>query len=260
MKRFFNDNPTFDGLEAFSITERMKLFFADVSIGIDKLSSSVFNGSIHTVPYLSVTDGLKKKNNYFEYSGNQIPIPVFFNSSKTTFREYTTFCLNSLGVMKLAETECQRLYDAFKRIVHSGEVPFAIRHWDMQSTLDQAKTDADKYFFDNKQSTAPINTVYKNVNDIADQMKYFNDTVKGLKSRDVEVFSKQVDNLLDLIKLVKRKVDVGDLKFSSEDTVTMEIAIGRLSELVSQAGIGMSRLNELTRVFELQIQELKRYC
>lgn len=259
MKTLFSDNPTIDGLEAMSITERMKVFFTDVSLGIDKLNASIFNSSIHTVDYKVVVGGLKKAN-YFEYSTNQIPTPVFFNSGKGTFREYIAFCVSGPGLLTVADGECERLYAAFKRIAGSGEVPFAIRHWDLQKTLDDVKLKADKNFSGDNPSSAPINAVYRNVAEIEDNFKYFNDSVKMLKSRDVEIMAKKVDNFIDIVKLIKRKIDAGDLKFSPDEIMTMECAIQRLSELVSITGILMSRLNELTRVMELQVDEFKRYA
>lgn len=259
MKTLLGANPTIDGFEALSITERMKLFFSDVSVGIDKLNAAIFNSSIHTVEYKGIVKNLKENGNYFEYSSNQIPTPVFFNPEKTSFREYVSFCVSALGLLQLAEGETDRITTAFKRIASSGEVPFNIRHWGMQKTLDSVKSDMDKNFFSTNKTTQTINVVYRNANEIDDTFKYFNDSVKSLKSRDVEVVTKKIDNFIDLIKLIKRKVDVGDLKFSSDDTMTMECAIQRLSELVSASGIIMGRLNELTRVMELQVTELKRY-
>lgn len=258
MKNLLNAS-LIDGLEALTITERMKIFFTDMSTGIDAVNASVFNSSIHTVQAAGVIKKLKDNSNYFDYSSNQIPTPVFFNPEKTTFREYVSFCVASLGLLGLAESECERLYDAFKRIAAKGEVPFKIRHWDMQKAVDDAKANMDKHFFSSNLTTRAMNQVYKNVNEMDDTFNYFNSVVKNLKSRDVEIMGKKVDNFIDIVKLIKKKIDIGDLKFNAEDNMTMELAIQRLSELVSTSGLIMGRLNELTRVLELQAAEFKRY-
>lgn len=248
-----------DGLEALTITERMKIFFTDISTGIDSINASVFNSSIHTVQAAGVIKKLKDNSNFFDYSSNQIPTPVFFNPTQTSFRAYVSFCLSSLGLLGLAESECERLYDAFKRIAAKGEVPFKIRHWDMQKSVDEAKANMDKYFATTNISTRAINQVYNNVSEIDETYTYFNGVVKNLKSRDVELMSKKVDNFIDIVKLIKKKIDIGDLKFNAEDTLTMELAIQRLAELVNTSGLIMGRLNELTRILELQANEFKRY-
>lgn len=248
-----------DGLEALTITERMKIFFTDMSTGIDAINASVFNSSIHTVQAAGVIKKLKDNSNYFDYSSNQIATPVFFNPEKTSFREYVAFCLSSLGLLDLAETECERLYDAFKRIAAKGEVPFKIRHWEMQKPVDEAKANMDKYFFSSNITTRAMNQVYKNVSEIDDTFNYFNGVVKNLKSRDVEIMGKKVNNFIDIIKLIKKKIDIGDLKFNADDNMTMELAIQRLADLVATSGLIMGRLNELTRVLELQADEFKRY-
>ena len=259
MKTLQVNNGSIDGLEALTITERMKIFFTDISLGIDKINAAVFNSSIHTVSADGVLKSFKEKDNYFSYSSNQIPTPVFFNPEKTTMREYVSFCLSGLGLLNLADTECERLYDAFKRIAAKGEVPFKIRHWDLQKTVDEARSQMDKNFFDTKKTTHPINVVYKNVSEAIDIFNYYNGTVKNLKSRDVEVLGKKVDNLIEIIKLVKKKIDIGDLSFNQDDLMTMELAIQRLSDLVTFSGLLVGRLNELARVLELQKDEFKRY-
>lgn len=253
------NGPSLDGFEALSISEKIKIFFSEISVGIDKLNANVFNSSIHTVNGEGVLKILKKQNDYFTFSSNQIPTPVFFNPAKGNFRQYVSFCISSVGLLNVVESEVERLYNSFKAIVKNGTVPFAIREWSHQKTLDDMKQKMDFYFEDSKKTTQTISQVYTSVTDAEDIFKYYNDTVKNLKSRDVEVINKKIDLLIDIFKLIKKKIDVGDLKFSAEDTMTMELCIGRLSDMVSSTGLIMGRLNELCRTLELQATEFRRY-
>ena len=252
-------DPSLDGFEALSVSERIKIFFSEISVGIDKLNANIFNGSIHTVNYEGILKILKKQNDYFSFSSNQIPTPVFFNPKKGSFRSYVSFCISAVGLLDLAETEVNRLYDHFKTIVKTGTVPFAIRNWDHQKALEEAKQNMDHWFVNERKTTQTLNEVHNSITEAEDTFKYYNGVVKNLKSRDGEILNKKIELLTDIFKLIKKKIDVGDLKFDNDDTITMEVCIGRLNEIVSTTGLHLARLNELCRVLELQVEEFKRY-
>ena len=247
------------GLEALSISEKIKIFFSEMSLGVDKLNSQIFNDSIHTVDGVGVFKLLKSQNDYFTFSSNQIPTPVFFNPDVGDFRSYVAFCLSGIGLLRVADAEVERLYINFKRIVLNGEVPFSIRNWDHGKEIDDVKQKMNEWFIDSKVTTRQISQLYTSVTNAEEIYKYYNDTVKTLKSRDVEILNKKIDNLIEIFKLIKRKIDAKDISFTVDDTITMECCIGRLAEIVSTSGLIMSRLNELCRVLELQVPEFKRY-
>lgn len=248
-----------EGFETLKISEKIKIFFSEISVGIDNFNANVFNNSIHTVNGEGVLKILKKQNDYYTFASNQIPTPIFFNPKKCSFREYVSFCISSIGLISVTTTEVERLYNIFKKIVNDGKVPFSIREWNHQTAINTVKEKMDLYFETETKATLPINQVYSSVTDAEELFKYYNSVVRNLKSRDLEILNKKINLLIDIFKLIRKKMDVHDLNFEQNDITSMELAIERLSELVSIGGLLTGRLNELCRCLELQVDEFRRY-
>lgn len=250
---------TVDGFESLSISEKIKIFFSDISLGIDKINASVLNSSIHTVNTQGVFDVLKRQNNYFDFASNQIPIPVFFNPKTGNFKDYVSFCVDGVALLAVAKNEVDRLYVGFKRVANNGAVPYTLRDWHYEKEVTAIKDKSQTWFNQGSGTTLAINQVYKSLSEAEDIYAFYNNTVKSFKSRDVEILTKSIEQLTDLFKLIKQKIEKNDIVFNADDRLTVELIIGRLNELVYTTGMVIGRLNELARVMELQVDEFKRY-
>lgn len=248
------------GNEALTVGERIKLFFSELSTEIDAFNAANLNSSIHVVNTYRVFDALKKKNNFFNFSSNQIPTPVFFNPKKTSFREYTSLCISAIGLLDIANDELARSYKAIKECAATGKLAFSIRSWDHTKALNAINDKLDQVFENTGQHTRTIAQVYPNLSEADDLFTYYNNSVKNLKSRDTEIVSKKVADFVEILKILKRKVDASDIRLSPEDFTTVELVAGRVNELVSTAGRLIGMLNDLARHLELQIEAFRDYA
>lgn len=248
-----------DGLESLTFGERLKVFFKELSLGIDTLNAKYLNSSIHTVKTGNVFSTLKEKNEYFNISSNQIPTPVFFNPNKSTFREYVQFCINSAGLLISTMDEADKVYNGLKSAVNKQVVPYGLRNFQHIKVLETINNDLVSLFSNTGVSSRDISEVYSNFNSAEETIEYFNSVVKDIKSRDAEILKKKIDLIVDLIKLIKLKIENNDISLRDDDRLTIELSLNRLNEMVTMTGKLLNLTSELSKVLELQVKAFSSF-
>lgn len=246
----------YQGTEAFTVGEKIKVFFSELSLSIDQFNGSVFNSSVHVVDARKTLKTLKEKNNYFKYSSYQIPTSVFFNPNKISFIEYTELCLEAIDMLDHTNDELQDFYEAIKETISSGKMPFSVMLKKEDRQLTARKTRLETKVDNTAHTHRALNQVYPNLATIEKTIDGYNRKVSLLKSRDAELTTKRVNNLIDLLKILKSKVDVSDVKLTQNELEAIKRGISRINDLVSVTGTMMAMVNDLSRVIELQIETL----
>lgn len=254
------DQPLDDvvGNEALTVGEKIGTFFKEVSRSIDSFNAEKFNGTIHAVKGIEIFTELEKSNNYFKVGSTHIPASVFFNDKAGTFADYVTTIMSTSGLLKIVTTETQRIYQGLKETAAKGNVSFKLRHWDLMKEVDSLDQKIAEQVTSNNPTTRSINVMYKSFSSAKTLLDNYNKSVETIKSRDPEMLSKYVDDVIEMMKLLKRKIDTSDIKIDQDGLLTIDLAINRLTKAVNLTGRMLGLLNNLTRTFELQIAELKK--
>lgn len=242
------------GNETLTVGERISSLYKEFSLGIDKFNAKHFNKSIHTVK-TDPSVWLKSNKNYFDVSFKHIQSPVFFNPAQMSFKEYSILLLQSIGAMKLVITQAEDLYRALKNTAATGKVPFSIRNGDHLVLVSELREKVEQ-LKESKVFTRPVSELYANWSEVGDVIKYFNKEVVTLKSRDAEVLAKQADQVVEIVKLVKRKVDSNEIILSPADFGLLNESIQFLSDNMTFIGYSFTLLAEVTRVLNIHSEEL----
>lgn len=246
------------GAEALTFGERATSFFKELSLGIDSFNAKNLNKSIHTLQGVEIWKTLGSQNNYFGVSIKHIPSPVFFNVEKMTFVEYVNLILRAVPILKLVGSQADNAYRSIKVCAATGNLPHTIRNLDNLVMINEIKEIVDGNIRDTGVYTRALSEMYPSFA-IADvTARNFNEVVKTLHSRDAEVVTKQVNSVVDMAKILKRKIDSSDIILTPEDLNIMNDAMNELVTNVTFAGRMLSLLAELTRVMQLQIVEAKK--
>lgn len=242
------------GNEALTVGEHIVALYKEFSLGIDKFNAKHFNKSIHTVK-TDPSVWLKGNKTYFDVSFKHIQSPVFFNPAQMSFKEYTILLLQSIGAMKLVMTQAEDLYRALKNTAVTGKVPFNIRNGDHLVMISELREKVEQ-LKESKVFTRPVSELYPNWSEVGEVIKYFNKEVSTLKSRDTEVLAKQADQVVEIVKLVKRKVDQNEIILSPSDFALLNESVKFLSDNLTFIGYTFTLLSETTRVLNIQVDEL----
>lgn len=246
------------GTESLTVGERLSSFFKELSIGVDAFNAKNFNKSIHTVDGVRIWKELADKNVYFEVSTKHIPTPVFFNPTKISFKEFVEFVLKAVPILKLADQQTETVYRGLKSVAASGKVPFSLSNYDNTFLINETRAQFKNVFEDTRVYTRAVNEVYSNFTEAFDLTENFNTIVKTLNSRDVEVLAKRADNVVDIVKLIKMKIDANEIILNPKESELLNGVISNLVDNINFAGQMMNQLSEMTRVLSLQTQEAKK--
>ena len=250
--------PVVEGNEALTFGETLVSFFKEVSLGVDVFNAKNFNKSVHTVQGIDVWKDFAAKNDYFSVASKHIPSPVFFNAQKISFKDYVALVLRAVPLLKLVGTQADVVYRAIKTAATSGKVPYSIRASDNNNLIDEVRDQFNSVITDTGVYTRAVQDLYSNFGEAYNICLNFNSVVKSLQARDVEVVSKQVDQVLYMVKLLKDKVDAGELEFDEHQRTLLNNAISDLVDNVTFAGKMVNMLSDLNRVLQLQVQESKK--
>ena len=242
------------GNEALTVGERISSLYKEFSLGIDKFNAKHFNKSIHTVK-TDPSVWLKSNKTYFDVSFKHIQSPVFFNPAQMSFKEYTILLLQSIGAMKLVMTQAEDLYRALKNTAATGTVPVRVRIGGRLVLVSELREKVEQ-LKESKIFTRPVSELYPNWSEVGDVIKYFSNEVVTLNSRDAEVLAKQADQVVEIVKLVKRKVDSNEIILSPADFGLLNESIQFLSDNMTFIGYSFTLLAEVTRVLNIHSEEL----
>lgn len=246
------------GIESLTVGERIKLFASEISTGLTSINIKIFGDSVHVVDPGITFSRLKEKNNYFQLSTDFIPAPLFFDPKKMSFKDYITICTNLVGLMKVTTDAIDEVYKGLKTAAVTGNVPFSIRKSSHEVLLTDLATKLDMVFENTGKATRQLSVLYANYSEAEDIFRRYNETVKSINHRDAELLVSRVTNLTELVKIFRRKIEENDIVIKPEDLVTIEIALKRVDNMVRYCGRLMTMCNELTRVFELQLNYFKQ--
>lgn len=256
----YEDINSVQGVESLTVGERLKLLFTELSTGINKFNANHFNKSIHTVDAKNLYQTLKFRNNYFDVSFKHIQSPVFFNPSKISFKEYVEMLCSLVPMIKLVQTQADDVYRGLKLVAAKGQVPRTMRNGDLVVMLNELK-EKIKLRTENKGVyTRPVSDFYPNWITMDNIFQHYNRQLSTLKSRDMEVVSDSVNNVVKIIQILKRKVDSSDVALNDNDREYINETIAMLNENIQFIGVTMSMLSELCAVLQnhvVQLEELK---
>ncbi|QYN80122.1 hypothetical protein PQD71_gp204 [Kosakonia phage Kc263] len=252
------NHDTVDGQEALTVGEKFMSFFKELSVGIDAFNAKNFNKSIHKVEGIQIWKNLSDKNVYFSVSTKHIPVPVFFNSDKISFKEYVEFVLKAVPILKLVDTQADIVYRGIKTVAATGKVPFSLGNVDNTIKINETRAQFTNVFEDTRTYTRAVNQVYKNFGEAYELMQNFNTIVGSLQSRDVELVSKRVDQVVNIVKILKAKTEANEIGLAEKETRLLNDTISNLVDNVTFAGKMINQLSEMTRVLQLQTDEARK--
>jgi hypothetical protein len=250
--------PAVAGTEALTVGEKLTSFFKELSIGVDSFNAKHFNKTIHKVEGIKIWSDLSQKNVYFDVSTKHIPSPVFFNPSKISFKEFVEFVLKAVPVLKLVDTQADIVYRGIKTAAATGKVPFSISNVDNTFLINETRAQFKNVFEDTRTYTRAVSEVYSSFTEAYAINENFNTIVNSLNSRDVELVSKRVDQVINIVNILKTKVDASEVILNPRESELLNNTISNLVDNVTFAGQMLAQLSEMTRVLQLQAQEARK--
>lgn len=252
----FLDVHSVTGTEALTIGERINLLVKEISLGVDKFNAKMLNKSIHTVDARAVTTKLMQANNYFNVSYKHIPTPVLFNPGVCTFREYMEVVTRAGAAMSLVLTQAEDLYRGLKEVAAKGTISHSIRNGAHLSLITAFLDDLKRVSNRTDVQSRAISELYPNWTEFSRIYDDFNSKVKLIQSRDAEVIAKQVDQVIVIAKLVKRKIDNNEIILSPEDFSFLNETMYMMDANLKAVGQGLLQLGELTNTLKVHVEEL----
>lgn len=246
------------GNESLSVGERLTSFFKEMSLGLDAFNARNFNKSIHTLKGIEEWKKIAADNVYFSAAIKHIPAPVLFDPRVWSFKDYVEFVLHAVPIVKLVDSQADNLYRGIKVAAAKGQVPFSIRNVNDLNLIAQARNTFKENMKDTGQFTRALNEMYPNFGNAYDIAYQFNNIVKTLGSRDIEIVSKRMDMVIEIVKLLKVKLDASDVILQPKEVESLNMAIEELVANASFAGVMLGRLADLNRVLQIQIDELPK--
>lgn len=253
-----NPSTEVSGNEALTVGEKFVSFFKELSVGIDSFNAKNFNKSIHQIENIDVWKKLSQANVYFNVSTKHIPSPVFFNPNKLSFQEYVNFILKAVPILKLVDTQAEIVYRGIKTVAATGKVPFSISNVDNTILINEARAELKTVLEDTRVYTRAVSDIYPSFNIAYDVCEHFNKVTATLKSRDVEVTAKKGDQVINIIKILKPKIDNNEVILNERESVLLNNTISNLIDNITFAGQMLAQLSDLTRVLQLQVDETKK--
>lgn len=248
-------NAEVSGQESLSVGERLTSFFKELSVGFDAFNAKNFNKSIHIVKGGEIWKELAAQNVYFSAAIKHIPAPVFFNPTLWSFKDYVEFLLQAVPIVKLVDSQADNVYRGIKTAAAKGQVPFSIRNVNDLILVNKAQELFKTQLTDTKTYTRSLGEMYPNFGVATQVVNDFNRVVGTLQSRDIEVLSKRMDNVVYVVKLLKAKLDASEVILQPKETESLNMAVGELIDNANFAGVMLGQLSELTRVLQLQVEE-----
>lgn len=252
------DHDQIAGLEGLSVAERVSRFFAELSLGIDKFNAKNLNKSIHVVQQGNLFTKLGAKNNYFDVSYKHIASPVLFNQRLASFEEFVDLNLQGIGAMKVVMSQAEDIYRGLKLTAAKGTVPVSMFSFETASLVTVLKDRADAAFSAGNPTTRPVSEMYPSWSIANTMFQRFNKEVATLKSRDAEILVKQVAQVIEVAKLVKRKIQSSEIILNNDQLGVLDDALSSLTVNVNFIGLLLNNISELTRLFQIHIEELDK--
>lgn len=258
MSTEITDPKTVEGNEALTVGERFSSFFKELSLGVDTFNAKNFNKSIHGITGIDIWKKLGNENVYFDVSTKHIPAPVMFNPNKISFQNYVEYILKAVPILKLVDSQAELVYRGLKTIAATGKTPFSLSNTDNSILINETRAQFGNVLEDTRVYTRAVNDLYPNFTIAFDIVSDFNKIVDTLKSRDVEVMSKRADQVVNIINILKPKIDSSSVILNEHEVNLVNNTISNLVDNLTFAGQMLAQLSDLTRVLQLQTQEAQK--
>ena len=250
---------TVQGFEALSIGESFNLFFKEVSSSIDKRLATL-SKSVHTVDPEPVRQRVAAGLLYVKNTGVEILTPEGFAPGLGNMMAHTQSVVEGIYLISSLRTEASRLYDWVKQIIKTGRVDTSF-NWTV-SDFDTAVGRAENFLRnlpDNGRSARfNLGQVYISLEEFFDTVKVYNNCVRCLGSRDIELVSKELSNVYSLGNTLSIKIKSSDIRLSDNSIQDIETVVQRFINLTNVCGAMMVLLNELSATFNAQIDTLAK--
>jgi len=250
------------GIESLSIGDNFNLLFKEFSTSVDKKLSAL-SKSVHDVNIDHVIRHVKNNGVlYVKNTGAQILTPEGFSPGMGNMMAHTTAVVNGVYIITSLKTESSRLYDWMKQIIKNGRIDrgFGWTISDFTRALEQTENFIKNLPDRSRQATYSLGQVYVSFEEFYSVVNTFNNTVRTLGGRDVEMIAKDLANVYELGQLLVKKIKTNDILLSPESITDIEEVVNKFVHLTNICGAIMVLLNELTAVFTAQaktITELK---
>lgn len=248
------------GFEALSIGESFNLFFKEVANSIDKKMATL-SKSIHPVDIDHVRKYLTKNNIlYVKNTSLEILTPEAFTPGMGNMMAHTKALTEGVYVITTLKTEAARLYDWLKQIIKNGRMTtqFSWSIGDFGNAVTKAENFVRNLPDNGRQVRYNLGQVYISFEEFYEATNLFNNYVKTIGGRDIELMAKDLSNVYDLGQLLVKKIHANDIRFSQQAIDDIEAVVNKFIELTNISGALMVLLNELTAVFNAQAEALMK--
>lgn len=248
------------GFEALSIGENINLFLKEIGGGVDRRLATL-SKSIHPVEFMSVKRELEKNGIlYVKNTTTQILTPEAFIPGMGNMMAYTKAVISGAYIIGSLKTEAARLYDWLKQVVVKGrmENDFKWAVSDFSTAFNKAETFLKDLPENGRSVTYNLGQVYMSFDEMWDVLNTYNNAVKTIGGRDVEILAKTWADVYNIGQLLVRKIKASDLIIDEETLTDIEQVVTKFSGLNNVAGAMMVLTNELSAVFTAQVAAVKQ--
>lgn len=245
------------GAEDLSIGESFGLMFGELRTGFQKKWATM-KSSAHEVPYGNLPVKLKGVN-YFKHVNDKLTIPGLFDPNKMEWETYCKGVLLAPLMLSTARTEASRMYKWMKEIAQRGVVG---RTFSYSITSTQELINRSENFLSDLKPQPATSTVLKSLypsfNTFFDSVDEYNLAVKSVKSQDVKVLVRELDEIFHIGSLVIDKLKDSKITLNESSIKALNDTLLDFNQLVNATGALMALLNEMTAVYKAQVEELTK--
>ena len=254
----YANNVSVTGFEALSIGDKFDMFFREMSTAIDKRMAAIAK-SIHVVDFQSVQKKLEREEVlYVRNTATEILTPEGYIPGMGNMMGHTKAVTDSVYIISSLKTEASRLYDWLKQIITKGRMDTEFR-WTI-GEFGQAVSKAEDFVKNlpdqSRNLRYNLGQVYISFDEAWSVMNTFNNSVRTLGARDVEITAKILNDVYGLGQLLVRKIKANDIMLTPEAINDIEHVVNKFAELANISGAMMVLLNELSAVFSSQLKTL----
>jgi hypothetical protein len=248
---------TVTGFEALSIGENFSLFFKEFSAAIDK-KMGCLTKSVHIVDYSPVQKRIGSGLLYVKNTGVEILTPEGFSAGMGNMMAHTQQVVAGIYLISSLKTEASRLYDWLKQIIRNGRIEDTFR-WtigDFGSQVEKAENFIRNLPDHGRSVRFNLGQVYLSFDEMFDVMNTFNNSVRTMGPRDIELVNKELTRVYELGTLLVKKIQTNDITLGEQGIADVESIVNKFIDLTNVCGAMAVMLNELTAVFNAQIKTI----
>ena len=247
------------GFEELGFGESIRLFFEEFFTETDKKLAN-FQTSLHTINYQPVEKYLVNNNILFiDNAGKKIPVPTYYQSGEGEMNYYVDNVAASITVVEMFKTEISRFYDWIKGIIKKGRADNTYK-WTITDFDAQAGKVAAfiKDLYEGPKNEK-LGVVYVNFGEAFGMMQRYSSAVSSIKARDAEVMSRELKNVYEIGSLLVDKIKNNDIVVAKSTLEDIKNKVNMFNELVNIVGASLGLINELTAVFNSQLEVFKTH-